>query len=157
MFTSTTVELYADGACKGNPGPGGWACVLRHKKAQRRLSGFDPQTTNNRMELLAVISGLHILERSCSVHVISDSQYVCKAFTEGWLKRWQSKGWSSQSGDPIKNKDLWILMFNLQKKHILTFEWVRGHSGHYWNELCDSLANEAILRKGGIDERIPED
>ena len=154
---NVTIELYADGACKGNPGPGGWACILLHPNAQRHLSGFEPMTTNNRMELLAVISGLKVIERASLVHIVTDSQYVCKAFTESWIKRWAHNGWKSKSGGSVKNQDLWVELHNLHLRHSLSFEWVKGHSGHKWNELCDSLANEAIFKRRGIDERFPKD
>lgn len=150
---TTEVQLYSDGACSGNPGPGGWACVLVSGGRQRRLSGYDPATTNNRMELLGVIRGLEALLRPAKVHIVTDSTYVKNAFTERWLEGWQRNGWKTRSGDPVKNQDLWIQLCYLQRKHVLTWEWVKGHSGHTFNEICDTLARQAIVRKAGVDER----
>jgi ribonuclease HI len=147
------VQLYSDGACSGNPGPGGWACVLVAGGRTRRMSGYEPATTNNRMELLGVIRGLEALLRPAKVHCVTDSTYVKNAFTERWLEGWQRNGWKTRSGDPVKNQDLWVELCYLQRKHVLTWEWVRGHSGHEYNEICDSLARAAIVRKSGVDER----
>lgn len=147
------VHLYTDGACSGNPGPGGWACVLVAGDQARLMSGYEPQTTNNRMELMGVISGLEALKRPTNVHVVTDSTYVKNAFTEGWLSSWQRNGWRTSSKEPVKNQDLWLRLCHLQRVHILTWEWVKGHAGHPMNELCDSLARDAIKVKQGVDER----
>lgn len=149
----TKVELYTDGACSGNPGPGGWAAVLRSGNHTRKLSGFEPHTTNNRMELMGVIEGLLRLTGHSDVEVVTDSQYVKNAFTEGWLDRWQRSGWKSSTGAPVKNQDLWIRLSELRRMHVLKWTWVRGHSGHEMNEMCDQLARQAIVQRRGIDER----
>lgn len=151
------VHLYTDGACSGNPGPGGWACVLIAGGQARLLSGFDPATTNNRMELMGVINGLEALKRPTNVHIVTDSTYVKNAFTEGWLEGWQRNGWRTSSKDPVKNQDLWLRLCHLQRVHRLSWEWVKGHAGHQMNELCDSLAREAITAKEGVDKRMPAD
>jgi ribonuclease HI len=147
------VELYTDGACSGNPGPGGWGCVLISGAHSRRLSGFERETTNNRMELTAVIRGLEALVRHSEVRVVTDSTYVKNAFTEGWLDSWQSRGWKTKDNKPVKNQDLWMELCRLRRMHALQWEWVKGHSGHPLNELCDSLAREAIVKRCGKDER----
>lgn len=147
------VSLYTDGACSGNPGPGGWGCVLVAGKNARSLSGYEANTTNNRMELTAVIKGLEALLRSSEVRVVTDSKYVKNAFTEGWLDSWQSKGWKTKEGKPVKNQDLWMELCRLRRLHVLEWEWVKGHSGHSYNELCDGLARQAIMSKKGTDER----
>jgi ribonuclease HI len=148
-----SIELYTDGACSGNPGPGGWGCVLLAGKHARRMSGYEPDTTNNRMELTAVIKGLSALLRPSEVLVTTDSTYVKNAFTEGWLDAWQSKGWKTKTGKPVKNQDLWLELSRLRRVHALSWQWVEGHSGHPQNELCDTLAREAIKFRKGVDER----
>ena len=151
---TSLVSLYTDGACSGNPGPGGWACILISGSHKRKLSGYNANTTNNKMELTAVIRGLECLTKPVSVLIITDSQYVKNAFTEGWLKNWQNNGWKTKSGSPVKNQELWQLLQGLSRKHNLTWEWVKGHSGHGYNEECDSLARAAIKNKHGTDEKI---
>jgi len=148
------VTLYTDGACSGNPGPGGWACVLLYKDLKRRISGFENHTTNNKMELMGVIHGLETLTRPMPVLIITDSQYVKNAFTAGWLDNWQKNGWKTKSGDPVKNQDLWLQLSLLQRKHTLSWQWVKGHSGNEYNEMCDELARNAIVNKKGIDEKF---
>lgn len=139
--TKPRVMLFTDGACSGNPGPGGWAFVLKHPASgkAREHAGGDPATTNNRMELLAVIRGLEALTRPSVVELYSDSQYVLKGLKE-WLKGWKAKGWKTASKQPVKNQDLWMELDGLVGKHSVTFHWVRGHSGHPENERCDELA-----------------
>ena len=149
----SVVHLYTDGACSGNPGPGGWGCVLVAGSQARMMSGFDPATTNNRMELMGVISGLEALKKPTQVHVVTDSTYVKNAFTEGWLEGWQRNGWRTSSKEPVKNQDLWLRLCHLQRMHSLSWEWVKGHAGHPMNELCDRLAREAITAKAGTDQR----
>ena len=138
------VELFTDGACSGNPGPGGWGAILRYGGTDRELAGSDPETTNNRMELSAVIEGLQALTRPCRVEVYSDSRYVVDAVNKGWLERWQSRGWrkaaSRGTGKPVLNRDLWERLIPLLDTHEVTFHWVRGHSGHPENERADRLA-----------------
>lgn len=149
----SAVHLYTDGACSGNPGPGGWASVLVANNQVRMVSGYEPATTNNRMELLGVIQGLEALKRPTQVHIVTDSTYVKNAFTEGWLEGWQRNGWKTSSKEPVKNQDLWLRLCHLQRMHVLTWEWVKGHSGHTMNDLCDKLARAAIQEKKGRDER----
>jgi len=149
----SAVHLYTDGACSGNPGPGGWASVLVANNQVRMVSGYEAATTNNRMELLGVIQGLEALKRPTQVHIVTDSTYVKNAFTEGWLEGWQRNGWKTSSKEPVKNQDLWLRLCHLQRMHVLTWEWVKGHSGHTMNDLCDKLARSAIQEKKGRDER----
>ena len=143
----TTVHLFTDGACSGNPGPGGWGCILRHLPTgkEKELSGSEPQTTNNRMELMAVIQGLRQLNRPCGVLVVSDSQYVLNGL-EKWMKGWKSKGWKLSDGKPVKNQDLWMELDELKSRHSLTFQYVHGHAGHEENERCDQMAVEAYQK-----------
>ena len=149
----SAVHLYTDGACSGNPGPGGWASVLVANNQVRMVSGYEAATTNNRMELLGVIQGLEALKRPTQVHIVTDSTYVKNAFTEGWLEGWQRNGWKTSSKEPVKNQDLWLRLCHLQRMHVLTWEWVKGHSGHTMNDLCDKLARAASQEKKGRDER----
>ena len=143
----TTVHLFTDGACSGNPGPGGWGCILRHLPTgkEKELSGSEPQTTNNRMELMAVIQGLRQLNRPCGVLVVSDSQYVLNGL-EKWMKGWKSKGWRLSDGKPVKNQDLWMELDEMKSRHSLTFQYVHGHAGHEENERCDQMAVEAYQK-----------
>lgn len=145
--TSTTpnparkhVDIYTDGACKGNPGPGGWGAIIVYASKEKELGGNDPSTTNNRMELMAVISALSTLKEPCTVKVTTDSRYVCDAITKGWAKNWRAKGWKKANGDPALNPDLWDQMLNLLEKHEVTLEWIKGHDGHPYNERCDKIA-----------------
>ena len=134
------VFLYTDGACSGNPGPGGWCAILRYKNAEKLISGAESNTTNNRMELLAVINGLKALKRRCAVTVVSDSKYVCDAINMNWLLSWERKGWKKADGKPVLNPDLWQTLAALLKEHDVTFEWIKGHAGHPENERCDETA-----------------
>jgi len=135
------VELYTDGACSGNPGPGGWAYILRHRasSSEREDSGGEGKTTNNRMELMAVIRGLSALTRESTVDVYSDSQYVLNGL-DSWMDGWKKKGWVTASKSPVKNKDLWQMLDELRQKHTLSYHWVRGHNNHPENERADQLA-----------------
>jgi ribonuclease HI len=137
----SVVEIYTDGACSGNPGPGGWGAVLRYNGHEKELSGGEAETTNNRMELMGAIRALESLKRSCRVEVYTDSTYVQKGVTE-WLKGWKAKGWPPR----IKNQDLWQELDALLQKHEVTFHWVRGHAGHPENERADRLATGAIRK-----------
>lgn len=137
------VEIFTDGACKGNPGPGGWGAVLRYGDHTKELKGYASQTTNNIMELTAVIEALKSLKRSCSVRITTDSNYVKNGITS-WIRKWKSNGWKTANKTPVKNKDLWIAIDTESQRHNITWEWVRGHSGHPENERTDQLANEAI-------------
>ncbi len=133
------VEIFTDGACSGNPGPGGWGVVMRAKNTERELAGAEKDTTNNRMEMMAVIAGLEALKRPCKVTVTTDSQYVMKGMTE-WLPGWKAKNWRTASKQPVKNADLWQRMEAAAAKHQLEWHWVRGHTGHAENERADQLA-----------------
>ena len=136
----TLVELFTDGACSGNPGPGGWGAVLRCGEIEKELSGGEPSTTNNRMELTAAIEGLSALKRPCKVVLTSDSQYLTNAVTKGWVYNWKRKGWMKKTGEPVPNADLWQKLLTLLATHQVELNWVRGHNGHPENERCDALA-----------------
>ncbi len=140
------VNLYTDGACSGNPGPGGWGAVLECGGRERELSGADPATTNNRMELTAVISGLEALKEPCSVTVYSDSKYVVDSVQKGWLYGWSKKGWINAQKKPVPNRELWQRLLSLLSVHRVRFVWVRGHNGHPYNERCDRLAVAAYSK-----------
>ena len=133
------VELYTDGACRGNPGKGGYGAILVYGKYEKEISGGERETTNNRMELMAAIAGLEALKEPCSVKLYSDSKYLVDAYNEGWVYSWQKSGWR-RGRDELKNPDLWERLFMLTKKHEVTFIWVKGHNGHAYNERCDALA-----------------
>ncbi|MGN1480092.1 MAG: ribonuclease HI [Acutalibacteraceae bacterium] len=134
------VDIYTDGACSGNPGPGGWGAILRYNGAEKELSGSQKETTNNRMELTAVISALSALKEPCEVTVYTDSKYVCDAITKGWLYSWKRNGWKKADKKPALNSDLWEQMLSLLKMHKTEFIWLKGHAGHPENERCDRLA-----------------
>ncbi|HRR77010.1 MAG: ribonuclease HI [Ruminococcus sp.] len=137
-----TVEIFTDGACSGNPGPGGYGVVLRYGKAEKELSGGDSSTTNNRMELLGVITGLEALKEPCQVTLTTDSKYVVDSITKGWVYNWQRNNWIKSDKKPALNVDLWERLLPLLEKHKVTFNWVKGHAGHPENERCDRLAVE---------------
>lgn len=141
----TPVDIYTDGACKGNPGPGGWGVLLRSPGHEKELFGGEPHTTNNRMELLAVIQALAALKRPCQVRLYLDSQYVRQGITS-WIKGWKAKGWRTAGGDPVKNVDLWQRLDSLvnQGGHQIEWHWVKGHAGHEGNERADQLANRGV-------------
>ena len=134
-----TVEIYTDGACRGNPGRGGWGAILVYGRYERELSGGERETTNNRMELLAAISGLEALKEPCEVTLYSDSKYLVDAFLLGWVYSWRERGWR-RDRDELKNPDLWERLYQLTETHKVTFVWVKGHNGHDYNERCDRLA-----------------
>jgi ribonuclease HI len=140
---SMKVEAYTDGACKGNPGPGGWGVVLRYGDAVRELHGGHAQTTNNRMELTAVIEALRALTRPCEIVVWADSQYVLKGISE-WLPAWKARGWKTADKKPVKNEDLWRTLDELARTHQVSWQWVKGHAGHPGNERADALANLGV-------------
>ena len=146
-MTEEAVEIYADGACRGNPGPGGWGVLLRLEGRERELFGADPATTNNRMELTAVIRALEALKRRCAVRVYTDSQYVQKGISE-WIRDWKRRGWRTAAKTPVKNVDLWQRLDALAQGHAIEWHWVRGHAGHEGNERADALANRAIDELG---------
>ena len=133
------VDIYTDGACRGNPGKGGWGAILIYGKNKKEMSGGERQTTNNRMELMAAISGLEALKEACKVTLYSDSKYLVDAFLEGWVESWRQHGWR-RGKDPLKNPDLWERLYALVEKHEVEFIWVKGHDGHVYNERCDQLA-----------------
>jgi ribonuclease HI len=137
------VEIFTDGACRGNPGPGGWGAVIRSQGKEKTLSGADPNTTNNRMEMQAAIEALRALKHSCVVDLTTDSQYLRKGITE-WVHQWQKNGWRNSQKKPVKNKSYWQALLVEQERHEVTWHWVKGHSGHHENERADALANEAI-------------
>lgn len=137
------VEIFTDGACKGNPGPGGWGAVLRYGDKEKLLWGGDKDTTNNRMELLAAIEALSALKKSCSVVLTTDSQYVRKGITE-WIAGWRKNGWKTAAKKPVKNADLWQRLDALSAQYTIDWRWVKGHSGHPENELADQLANRGV-------------
>ena len=134
------VYLYTDGACSGNPGPGGYCAILRWGSIERTISGSEKETTNNRMELTAVIEGLKALKRPCFVTVTSDSKYVCDAVNQRWLPSWIKKGWKKSDGKPVLNPDLWQALNGLLQVHKAEFVWIKGHTGHPENERCDAVA-----------------
>jgi ribonuclease HI len=138
-----TVEVYADGACRGNPGPGGWGVLLRTKGVEKELFGGEPHTTNNRMELTAVIRAIEALKRPCTIRVYTDSQYVQKGISE-WISAWKRRGWRTADKKPVKNVDLWQRLDALVSTHDIEWHWVRGHAGHDGNERADALANRGI-------------
>ncbi|WP_050698837.1 ribonuclease HI [Anaeromassilibacillus senegalensis] len=140
------VEIFTDGACQGNPGPGGWGAVLRYNGVEKEISGGDADTTNNRMELSAVIAALQCLKEPCEITLCSDSQYVCNAIEKGWAKGWRRNGWRKSDKSPALNADLWETLLNLLEQHKITIHWVRGHNGHPENERCDRLAVAAAER-----------
>ena len=147
-LTDKHVSIYTDGACLGNPGPGGYGVVLLYGQHRKELSGGFRLTTNNRMEIMAVIVGLEELQEPCSVSLYSDSQYVVNAISKGWAKRWKANGWKRNSkGEKALNPDLWDKMLDLCGKHEVTFKWVKGHSGNKENERCDSLAVDSAKMK----------
>ncbi len=137
------VEIYADGACRGNPGPGGWGVLLRSSGTEKELCGGEPATTNNRMELTAVIRGLEALKRRCAVRVYTDSQYVQKGISQ-WIHDWKRRGWRTADKKPVKNADLWQRLEVLAEGHAIEWHWVKGHAGHDGNERADALANRGI-------------
>lgn len=140
------VDIFTDGACSGNPGPGGWGAILRYKGHEKELSGGEKNTTNNRMELSAVINALASLKEPCEVTLYSDSQYVCNALKQGWAKKWKTNGWMRNKKDPALNPELWEKLLELCDLHKVEIIWVKGHAGHPENERCDRLAVDASKR-----------
>lgn len=138
------VEIYCDGACSGNPGPGGWAAVLLYKNAKKEISGYEPDTTNNRMELTAAISALKLLKEQCVVDVYTDSAYVFNAFSQKWIYGWQKNNWVTSTKKPVSNKELWLELTALCKTHSVSWNKVKGHSSNELNNRCDELARAAI-------------
>ena len=143
---SKVVEVFTDGACRGNPGPGGWGALLRYNGTERELYGYQAQSTNNQMELMAAIQALETLTRPCEVVLTTDSQYVRQGITE-WMTGWKRKGWKTAAGKPVKNQELWQRLDAAAAQHKIDWRWVKGHSGHDENERVDQLANKAIDEK----------
>lgn len=137
------VYIYTDGACKGNPGPGGWGAILRYNEVERAISGGEKSTTNNRMELTAMVEALKQLKEPCEVIATSDSKYLLDGLQKGWAANWRNKGWRKADGKPAINADLWEILLNLTNKHKMEYHWIRGHTGHPENERADRLASEA--------------
>ncbi|HLN60438.1 MAG TPA: ribonuclease HI [Symbiobacteriaceae bacterium] len=145
-----TVTIYTDGACSGNPGPGGWGAILMYGEHKRELSGYEAQTTNNRMEILAAIAALRALTAPCRVQLHSDSAYLVNAFRQNWLGNWQRNGWVNSKKDPVENQDLWRELLAVARPHQVEWIKVKGHADNPYNNRCDELARAAITNKGGI-------
>ena len=145
----TRVQIFTDGACQGNPGPGGWAAILVSGEHRREITGYEPATTNNRMELQAALEGLRKLKQPCHIDLYTDSQYLKKGMEE-WLAKWKKNGWRTTAKQPVKNADLWERLEAAAGEHTMRWHWVRGHDGHVENERCDVLANEAIRQRGPV-------
>ncbi len=137
------IEIFTDGACRGNPGPGGWGVLLRYQGKERTLHGGEVETTNNRMELMAAIIGLESLQGSCRVTLTTDSKYVMNGITD-WIENWKKNAWKTAAKKPVKNEDLWRRLDDVSQQHEINWQWVKGHSGHHENELVDALANQGI-------------
>ena len=140
------IKIYTDGACSKNPGPGGWGSVLIYKSHRKEISGADAQTTNNRMELTAVIKALECLKEKCKIELFTDSKYVCDSIKKGWAESWRNNNWKKSDKKPAINADLWEILLNLISKHDITFNWVKGHAGNIENERCDELATSEIKK-----------
>tara|TARA_B100000287_G_scaffold334462_1_gene319776 strand:- start:306 stop:737 length:432 start_codon:yes stop_codon:yes gene_type:complete len=138
------IYIYTDGACKGNPGPGGWGALLQYNQHKKEINGFSLETTNNIMELTAVIEALSIIKKTSDITIITDSNYVKDGITK-WIDNWKNKGWKTANKKPVKNKELWEKLDSLRNNHNITWEWVRGHAGNPGNEKADELANQAII------------
>ena len=151
MTEEAVVEIYTDGACRGNPGPGGWGAILRSGNTERELFGGEAATTNNKMELTAVIRALEALKRPSRVRVYTDSQYVQKGIKE-WIHGWKRNGWKTAAKEPVKNKELWIELDELRKRHHIEWHWVKGHAGHPENERADELARRGLTES--LEERV---
>ena len=138
------IEIFTDGACSGNPGPGGWGAMLKYNSYTKKISGAEINTTNNRMELTALIKSLEILKEPCEIIICTDSKYLCDGITKGWAEKWKKNGWKKSDNKPALNSDLWEKLLNLLSHHKSSFIWVKGHNGHHENEICDKLATDAI-------------
>lgn len=149
MTSTNEIILYTDGACSGNPGPGGWGALLRYGENEKELSGYEAETTNNRMEMTAVIEGLRALKRGCHVTIYTDSKYVLQGLTE-WLPNWKKRGWKTADKKPVKNVDLWQELDRICAQHTVTWQWVKGHNGDVDNERVDALARAAITENQGV-------
>lgn len=143
------IEIFTDGACSGNPGPGGWGAVMRYKQYEKELSGGEAETTNNRMEMTALIRALQSLKEPCEITLCSDSKYVIDGLEKGWAKGWRARGWRKSDKSPALNSDLWAQLLELTEQHVIHYKWIKGHAGHPENERCDRLAVEQSKRYGG--------
>ena len=143
------IEIFTDGACSGNPGPGGWGAVLRYRGVEKELSGGEARTTNNRMELTALIEALAVLKEPCEITLCSDSKYVIDGLQKGWAKGWKARGWKKADKSPALNPDLWDRLLTLAEPHTIHYRWIKGHAGHPENERCDRMAVEQSRRYGG--------
>ena len=141
-----TIEIFTDGACSGNPGPGGWGAILRYKEHEKELFGYSSQTTNNRMELTAVVEALRAIKEPCHVILYTDSRYLKDGIT-GWIHKWKRNNWKTSTKEPVKNKDLWEALDEAAQRHDIEWHWVKGHAGHPENERCDQLARKAIQQR----------
>ncbi len=151
------VTIYTDGACSGNPGPGGWGCILLYKNNKRVLSGFDVETTNNRMELTAAVKALQALKEPCDVELFSDSSYLCNGFNNGWIYSWIKNSWKNSQKKDVSNRDLWVMLYDLSKIHKISWIKVKGHSDNELNNECDKLAtNEIKNNKKTVDTEVGE-
>ncbi len=148
------IIMYTDGACLGNPGPGGWAALILNDNQKKIFVGYEPQTTNNRMEMMGILQGLTLIPQGTKVKIFSDSQYVVKAFEQRWIQKWQKNGWLTAARQPVKNKDLWMLFSEKAALYKLEFSWVKGHSGDPFNEMCDVYAKKAIDAKKSWTEDL---
>ena len=137
------LEIYTDGACSGNPGKGGYGAVLRYGDNMKEISGYQQHTTNNRMELMAIIEALRAVKRPCRIRIMTDSKYVVKGMTE-WISGWIRRNWINSQKKPVLNRDLWEMLIELSRPHKIEWKWIKGHAGHEWNERCDALARKAI-------------
>ncbi|HYF91653.1 MAG TPA: ribonuclease HI [Symbiobacteriaceae bacterium] len=151
-----TVTIYTDGACSGNPGPGGWGAVLMYGGRRREMSGYEAATTNNRMEIMAAIEALRVLKAPCHVKLHSDSAYLVNAFLQNWLTNWQRNGWVNSKKEPVENQDLWRELLNVAKPHKVEWIKVKGHADNIYNNRCDELARAAITNRAGVDARVGE-
>ena len=143
------IQIFTDGACSGNPGPGGWGAILRYKAHEKELSGGEAETTNNRMEMMALIAALEQLKEPCEIDLCSDSQYVINGLEKGWAKGWRARGWKKADKSPALNSDLWARLLDLAERHTFHSIWIKGHAGHPENERCDQLAVAQSKRFGG--------
>lgn len=143
------IQIFTDGACSGNPGPGGWGAILRYKAHEKELSGGEAETTNNRMELMALIAALEQLKEPCEIDLCSDSQYVINGLQKGWAKGWRARGWKKADKSPALNSDLWARLLDLSEAHTIHYNWIKGHAGHPENERCDQLAVAQSKAHGG--------
>lgn len=143
-----SIEIFTDGACSGNPGPGGWGAILRYQLHNKELSGYETETTNNRMELMAAIRALQAVKEPCSIRLYTDSAYLCNAFNKHWLDRWLANNWQTASKKPVENQDLWQELMAAMREHQVTFHKVKGHANHEENNRCDQLARNAIKQAG---------